>query len=383
MVRCGGIGVVRRDFYRCHSNDRAICYTGHSGLTVRTDSGLRHDSQKESTRCALAASAASPAYRSMSESASEPILEVTRDAAGATILPRGRWNVAGLAGSGGPAAHARVDALRAALAHAAGSADAAWDLTHAEAMDHVGALIGPLLLGQEPGAVSAQLLTPEPGPPVPPRVPVGLPSELARRRPDVREAEARLHAATANIGVAEAAFYPSFRLNASVGLQALQVGRLFDLNAREFAAGPGLTVPIFERGELRASLRLTEAQQKAAALDYQRIVLRALHEVENALIAYRSEQARRAELTGAVAESRKALELARERYRQGVSDFLQVLDAQRTMLANELLLADSTTVVSGNLVTLYKALGGGWEKDLPEVGRNAERTKPEAGTRSR
>ena len=77
----------------------------------------------------------------MSESASEPILEVTRDAAGATILPRGRWNVAGLAGSGGPAAHARVDALRAALAHAAGSADAAWDLTHAEAMDHVGALI--------------------------------------------------------------------------------------------------------------------------------------------------------------------------------------------------------------------------------------------------
>lgn len=224
-----------------------------------------------------------------------------------------------------------------------------------------------LLLGLPPNGLRGELQAARAVPPVPPRVPVGLPSELARRRPDIREAEARLHAETAQIGVARAAFYPSVRLGASLGLQAVQFGRAFELNARQFAAGPGLTVPIFEGGQLKATLRLTEARQKEAAIAYQQTVLRALHEVENALIAYRSEQARRAELTGAVAESRRALELARVRYQQGVADFLQVLDAQRTLLGNELALADSTTEVSGNLVTLYKALGGGWEKDLPEA----------------
>jgi len=95
-------------------------------------------------------------------------------------------------------------------------------------------------------------------------------------------------------------------------------------------------------------------------------VLRALHEVDNALTAYRSEQSRRQQLMNAVSENRKALELARARYAQGVSDFLTVLDAQRTLLSDELQLSDSTTTVSGNLVVLYKALGGGWQADMPE-----------------
>lgn len=235
-----------------------------------------------------------------------------------------------------------------------------------------------LLLGMPPYALRETLRTAHAVPPVPPRVPIGLPSDLARRRPDIREAEARLHAATASIGVARAAFYPSMRLSASAGLQALEVSRVFDLNARQYAAGPGLTIPIFEAGQLKATLRLTEDQQKEAALAYQQTVLRALHEVENALIAYRSEQARRAELTSAVAESRRALELARARYQQGVADFLQVLVAQRTLLANELSLADSTTTVSGNLVTLYKALGGGWEKDMPEAKKPEPKPSPRA-----
>ena len=222
-----------------------------------------------------------------------------------------------------------------------------------------------LLLGMPPGGLRATLETSGAVPPVPPMVPIGLPSELARRRPDVREAEAQLHAATASIGVAQAAFYPSVRLGASAGLQSIQFSRLFELNARQFAFGPGITVPLFEGGRLRASLRLTEAQQIEATLNYQRTVLRALHEVDNALIAYRAEQQRRSRLEDAVTENKRALEFARARYRQGVTDFLTVLDSQRTLLANELLLSASTTTVSANLVAVYKALGGGWETSFP------------------
>jgi len=234
-----------------------------------------------------------------------------------------------------------------------------------------------LLLGMPPNGLRAELQTARAVPPVPPRVPVGLPSELARRRPDVREAEAKLHAATANIGVAKAAFYPSVTLSGSVGLQSIQFAPLFGFNARQFAIGPTLSVPLFEGGKLKATLHLTEAQQKEAALSYQQTVLTALHEVDNALTAYRSEQARRQQLTDAVAQNRLALVLARARYAQGVADFLAVLDAQRTLLADELLLADSTTAVSGNLVVLYKALGGGWETDLPE-GKQPEPKKPDS-----
>ena len=235
-----------------------------------------------------------------------------------------------------------------------------------------------LLLGMPPNGLRAQLQTPRAVPPVPPRVPIGLPSELARRRPDVREAEARLHAATASIGVARAAFFPSVTLSGSVGLQAIQLAPLFGLNARQYAFGPGVTVPIFENGRLKATLHLTEAQQKEAALSYQQTVLQALHEVDNALTAYRSEQARRQQLIDAVTQNRRALELATARYAQGVSDFLTVLDAQRTLLVNELQLSDSTTLVSNNLVALYKALGGGWEADLPEAAKPGG-SKPPGG----
>jgi len=224
-----------------------------------------------------------------------------------------------------------------------------------------------LLLGMPPNGLRAELQSPHTMPPVPPRVPVGLPSELARRRPDVREAEANLHAATADIGVAEAAFYPSITLSGSAGLQAIQFAPLFGFNARQFALGPTLSVPIFEGGQLTGNLHLTEARQKEAALAYQLTVLTALHEVDNALTAYRSEQQRRQQLIDAVAENSRALDLAKARYAQGVENFLTVLDTQRTLLSNELLLSDSTTTVSANLVALYKALGGGWEADLPEA----------------
>jgi NodT family efflux transporter outer membrane factor (OMF) lipoprotein len=230
-----------------------------------------------------------------------------------------------------------------------------------------------LLLGQPPNALREELATPKPVPPVPPRVPVGLPSELARRRPDIRLAEAQLHAATADIGVAQANFYPSLSLTGSFGPQALQFSNLFNLNARQYAFGPAITIPIFEGGQLRSTLQLRKAQQQEAAVNFQRIVLQAWHDVDNALTAYKAEQTRRDELIQAVAENRRALTLAQSRYAQGVADFLTVLDTERNLLATQQQLAQSTATVSSNLVALYKALGGGWEIDMPETRKTASK----------
>lgn len=230
-----------------------------------------------------------------------------------------------------------------------------------------------LLLGQPPNALRDELATPKPVPPVPPKVPVGFPSELARRRPDIREAEAQLHAATANIGVAQANFYPQLSLTGSFGPQALQFSNLFNMNARQYAFGPAITIPIFEGGQLRSTLELRKAQQREAAITFQRTVLQAWHDVDNALTAYKTEQTRRDELIQAVAQNRRALTLAQSRYAQGVADFLTVLDTERNLLATQQQLAQSTANVSANLVALYKALGGGWETDMPETRKTASK----------
>jgi NodT family efflux transporter outer membrane factor (OMF) lipoprotein len=227
-----------------------------------------------------------------------------------------------------------------------------------------------LLLGEPPNTLQAELIKPKPVPPIPPRIPVGVPSELARRRPDIREAEAQLHATTADIGVAVANFYPSVTLTGSVGLQSLQPWQMFNLNARNFAAGPGITIPIFEGGQLRATLVLRKAQQQEAAIFYQKTVLGAWHEVDNALTAYRTEQTRRDRLAQAVAENQRALSLAQSRYQEGVADFLQVLTAQQNLLSTQQQLALATTNVSANLVAVYKALGGGWETQMPRTNDN-------------
>ncbi len=223
-----------------------------------------------------------------------------------------------------------------------------------------------LLLGQRPNALRAELQQPKPVPPVPPRVPIGVPSELALRRPDIREAEAKLHAATANVGVAVANFYPSVTLSGSVGIQALQAADLWTLNARQYSLGPSISIPIFEGGQLKSMLKLNEASQQEAAVTYEQTVLKAWHEVDDALTAYQDTQRRRDQLVQAVAENQRALGLARSRYQEGVSDFLEVLDAQTRLLATQQSLAVATTNVSDNLVALYKALGGGWETAYPD-----------------
>ncbi len=227
------------------------------------------------------------------------------------------------------------------------------------------------LLGETPGALASELQTHKPIPPVPPAVPIGLPSELARRRPDIREAEAQLHAATADIGVAVASFYPSITLSGSLGIQALQFKDLATWDARQYAFGPSLTLPIFQGGRLKAQLELRKQQQQEAAVNYQRTVLGAWHDVDNALTAYSDEQRRRDQLAVAVQADQRALSLAQDRYRDGVSDFLNVLDAERSLLSAQQQYAQSTTTVSTDLVALYKALGGGWESSYPRLEADA------------
>jgi NodT family efflux transporter outer membrane factor (OMF) lipoprotein len=221
-----------------------------------------------------------------------------------------------------------------------------------------------LLLGMPPAALQAELSPRKPVPPVPPKVPIGLPSDLARRRPDIRQAEAQLHAATADIGMAKADFYPKVTLSGSVALQALQFKNL-GWSAGTYSFGPSLTIPIFEGGRLRRTVELREAQQQEAAINFQKTVLQAFTDVDNALIAYGAEQRRRTRLMAQEAQARRALGLAQNQFRQGLTDFLQVLTAQRTLLSVDQQLSDSTATVSANLVALYKALGGGWEPDLP------------------
>jgi NodT family efflux transporter outer membrane factor (OMF) lipoprotein len=217
------------------------------------------------------------------------------------------------------------------------------------------------LVSAPPKALQAELIQPAIVPPVPPRIPIGLPSDLVRRRPDIRQAEAQLHAATAEIGVAVADFYPRFLLTGSAGLQGLKIKDLANWQALQYAIGPSMTLPIFQGGRLKATLELRESEQKEAAIAYQNTVLQAWHEIDNALTAYANEQLRNDRLAEAVKSSQDELELATMRFKHGVTDFLPVLTAQKTRLQSELDYANSTGKISTNLVALYKALGGGFD----------------------
>jgi NodT family efflux transporter outer membrane factor (OMF) lipoprotein len=223
-----------------------------------------------------------------------------------------------------------------------------------------------LLLDQPPGALKAVLGRRHSEPLGPPRVPLGIPSELARRRPDIRSAETQLHAATANIGVAIGAFYPTVQLNGTAGLDALDYTNLWKGSSLQYTLGPSISLPIFAGGRLRNTLELRDAQQQEAAIFYHKTVLQAWHDVINALVAHRLEQSRRARLRAQAGHSRQALDLARTRYNDGVTDFLTVLDTERTLLQAEQQYATSTTNVALDLVQLFKALGGGWELTFPD-----------------
>jgi len=194
-------------------------------------------------------------------------------------------------------------------------------------------------------------------------VPVGLPSDLLRRRPDVRRAEWELAAATARIGVATADFFPKFSLTGDFGLQTEDLNVFSLTHSRYWSFGPTIRWPIFQAGRIRANVKVQNARQEQLLVSYEKAVLTALEDVENALVTFAGEQVRHKNLTAAVNANRRAVELAGELFTRGLANFLSVLDAERSLYESEDNLAQSEHTVSLNLVSLYKALGGGWEKE--------------------
>jgi len=219
-----------------------------------------------------------------------------------------------------------------------------------------------ILVGQPPGALDAMLAAPAPLPALPAIIGIGLPSTLARRRPDIREAEAQLHAATANVGVAVAQFYPDVSLTGSIGLRATDASYLTNWASLFYSAGPSISLPIFEGGRLTANLRTAQAEQASAALNYRATVLNALREVEDALVSYRTDAQAADDTAASVRAAAFSLYLANNRYTHGLSDYLTVLDAQRTEVADQQQLVQANMAVAEDVVALYTALGGGWEK---------------------
>jgi outer membrane protein, multidrug efflux system len=222
-----------------------------------------------------------------------------------------------------------------------------------------------VLLARPPAALMHELSAPGALPITPPEVPVGMPSELARRRPDIRQAEAQLHAATAQIGVATADLFPKFSLTGALGWRNTDFTNWFSEAGRFWSVGPSVSWPVFAGGRIVASIHAQEALRDEAFIAYRKTVLTALAEVENALISFAKEQEHREVLRAAVAANRKAVDLSRRLYTEGQTDFLNVLDAQRSLLVTEDALVQSDRNVALDLIALYKALGGGWEQETP------------------
>ncbi len=218
-----------------------------------------------------------------------------------------------------------------------------------------------LLLGDVPGSLVAELSPDRPLPTIPGKVPAGMPSQLLERRPDIRRAEARLHAATARIGVAKADLFPKFFLSGSAGLQADDLDSWSASVTRLWSVGPSVSWNIFNGGRTRAKIEENRALAEQALLEYRKTILTALEEVESSWVAFDKEAQRQASLQEAVEQNRRAVELANRLYVEGQNDFLSVLVAERSLYAAQAELARSRSQEAVNLVSLYKALGGGWE----------------------
>jgi len=218
-----------------------------------------------------------------------------------------------------------------------------------------------LLLALPPGALAARLRDAPPAePPLPPEVPVGLPGDLLRRRPDIARSEAELHAATARLGQAEAQRYPSITLGAFGGLQATHAGDLTDWASRFWVGGLQVSLPIFEGGKLKAQVRQADARLQEAALGYRGTVLAAYHDANDALVAYAQEQRHAGALERQLADARRSRDLMRSRFEGGFVSRIELIDAERRLHQAEQQALQSRVAASTDLVALYKALGGDW-----------------------
>jgi outer membrane protein, multidrug efflux system len=232
-----------------------------------------------------------------------------------------------------------------------------------------------VLLGQQPGGLVAELSPSGAVPRAPPEVPIGLPADLLRHRPDVRRAERQLAAETARIGVAKAEWFPKISLTGDAGFESVSVSKWFEPGSRFWSIGPSIQWNALDFGRVRAQVHAQTAVQEAALAMYQKAVLVSLQEAENAVVAYAHEQNRHQALVDAVSENRRSLELADSLYKNGRVNFLDVLDARRSLYQSDDQLALSDQTVSLDLIALYKALGGGWET-LPQAPTLATAASP-------
>jgi NodT family efflux transporter outer membrane factor (OMF) lipoprotein len=219
-----------------------------------------------------------------------------------------------------------------------------------------------VLTGQPPDSLLGDLLATSPIPNPPDIVPVGLPSDLLLRRPDLRRAENDLRAAVSDIGASTADLYPRFYLTGAADPQSVKFVDLFRASGLAWSLGPQITWPVFQGGRIRSNIKATEARRDEALARYRQAVLTAMQEVETSLVGYAQRQVERERLALSAQSQSKAVELARERYIEGLKDFLTVLDAERQLMDVENSLAQSETQVLVNLISLYKALGGGWQQ---------------------
>ncbi len=218
-----------------------------------------------------------------------------------------------------------------------------------------------VLVGKKPGTLDKSLGKSGIIPQAPPEIPIGIPADLLRRRPDVRMAERELAAQTARIGVAVAELYPRFTLSGSLTFQSTDSANLFTVLSRALSFGPSLQWNIFSAGSVRNNITVQNERQKQALLNYEKSILTALEDVENGMVAYARELDRRENMRKAVSASSESVRFAESMYKDGLIDFSRVLDAQRNLFTQEDQLADSDAEVTRNLIRLYKALGGGWE----------------------
>jgi outer membrane protein, multidrug efflux system len=219
-----------------------------------------------------------------------------------------------------------------------------------------------VLLGQPPDALVDEMSATNPIPLTPPLVPVGLPSDLLQRRPDVQQAERQLAAATAQIGVAKADLFPKFSLTGTVGVQSTWAWNWMDYASKYWNAGPTVEWDLFQAGSIVANVHVQNARQQQALDTYQQTVLVALQDTETALTAYAREQVRREKLVQSAQADQEAFDLAAQLYQNGLADFLNVLDSESKLYAAQDAVVQSDQNVSLDLVQLYKALGGGWEQ---------------------
>ena len=219
-----------------------------------------------------------------------------------------------------------------------------------------------VLLAKNPGELESQLGVETKLPFASPRVPLGLPSDLVRQRPDIRQAERQLAEANAQIGVATSELFPKFYLTGNAGLQSPDASDFFSAGSRYWSIGPSIRWPIFTAGKIRRNIQVQNARQEQAALAYEQVVLKSLEEVQNALVTFGQEQQRHGALQDAQAASERSFKLAQDRYRAGLVDFLDVLETQRSLLANQDAKVQSERELSQNLIRLFKSLGGGWKQ---------------------